>query len=82
MRKIDRADGLHLVAHAHTVAAEDAFAHVFRNAERGIVLLRLRRGVRKAHAFDIKAHCKVLELTFAVVAACGAIPAVIGKQEF
>ena len=81
VRKVDRTHVLHFAAHTHAVAAEDALVLVAHDAHRGILDLRLFRGVREAHIVDVKALCKVLQLAAAVVVASGAVAAVVRKQQ-
>ena len=79
--KVDGAHILYLVAHTHAVPAENALVLVPDDADRGLVQLGLGCGVGKAYAVNTEAHGQILELAGAVVAAGGAVPAVVGEEQ-
>ncbi|MPN39165.1 hypothetical protein SDC9_186693 [bioreactor metagenome] len=52
------------------------------DAERRFVAPRRFSPVREAHAVDVEAHRELLQFAGSVVAAGGAVAAVVGEQQF
>lgn len=77
---VDSTDGLNLVAHPYTLAAEDALAGVAGDADGGIVPLILG-GVGETYIGNAVTLCQLLELAAAALGAGWALNAVVCKQQ-
>ncbi len=77
--KVQIADALHLVADAHTVAAEDALVEVHRNGGTGEVHLYVLARIVEADVVDAEADRHLLQTAGAVLLAGGAVAAVRGE---
>ena len=79
--KAQIADALHLVADAHTVAAEDALVEVHRDGGTGEVHLDVLARIVEADVVDAEADRHLLQTAGAVLLAGGAVTAVRGEQQ-
>jgi hypothetical protein len=81
VRKVDGTDMLNLGAHAHTVAAENAFVFVTDNGKgRGVKIGRVN-AVAESYALDTVSPGNVLQFAFAVFRAGGAVTAMVGEKK-
>ena len=79
--KAQIADALHLVADAHTVAAEDALVEVHRDGGAGEVHLDVLARIVEADVVDAEANRHLLQTAGAVLLAGGAVAAMRGEQQ-
>ena len=75
-RKVQDAHALHLLAHAHAVAAENALVIVDLHGGRGVVLGNVLARVAEADMVDAEAHCHLAQAAGAALFAHGAVAAV------
>ena len=79
--EVQDAHALHLLAHPHTVAAQDALVGIPDDGRRGVVLLIDRPGILEADVPHAEPQGQVLEAAAAALLAGGAVPAVGGQHQ-
>ena len=80
--EVDRPDRLHLLAHAHALAAQDALRRVADNRRARHVHARRRPASEVVPAADAELRGEVLQLALVVPGAVEAVVRVVGEEQF